>query len=281
MSYFFEDFRAAGEVFLATVVETDERVAVKKMKLDEESLPLVVTEIDIMKSSAHPNVVRYIDSYVKDDDLWVAMEFMGGGCLTEILDQYPRITMTEPQMAYVARETLECLVYIHNMHRIHRDIKSDNLLLGSNGTVKVADFGYAAQLTKKQQKRNTVVGTPYWMAPELIRGYDYSTNVDVWSLGVMMIEMAEQEPPYMDLPPLRALFLITTKEFPGLKEPEKWSSQFADFVGQCVRKDTADRPEAKELLQHPFLTKACTPEQFVELIEASQAAKEANNPFDY
>jgi len=265
---------AAGEVFLATRTKDERRVAIKKMQLNEESLPLVVTEIDIMRSSTHPNVVEYMDSYVENDQLWVVMEFMGGGCLTEVLDQYPRVVMTEPQMAHVARETLQSLVYIHNLHRIHRDIKSDNLLLGSDGSVKVADFGYAAQLTQKQQKRNTVVGTPYWMAPELIRGYDYGTKVDVWSLGVMMIEMAEREPPYMDLPPLRALFLITTKEFPGLKEPEKWSTQFADFVGQCLRKDTADRPEAAELLQHPFLRKACSPAEFVELIEAAQAAKE-------
>merc|ERR1712137_41544 len=265
---------AAGEVFLATDTRTNERVAIKKMQLNEESLPLIVTEVDIMRSSNHPNIVNYIDSFLVDDQLWVAMEFMGGGCLTEVLDQYPKVLMTEPQMAHVAKETLECLVYIHNLHRIHRDIKSDKLLLGSDGSVKVADFGYAAQLTKTQQKRNTVVGTPYWMAPELIRGYDYGPKVDVWSLGVMMIEMAEREPPYMDLPPLRALFLITTKEFPGLKEPEKWSTQFADFVGQCLRKDTSDRPEAFELLHHPFLRKACSPTEFVELIEAAQAAKE-------
>ena len=156
------------------------------------------------------------------------------------------------------------------MHRIHRDIKSDNILLGMDGSVKVADFGYAAQLTQKQQKRNTVVGTPYWMAPELIRGYDYGTKVDVWSLGVMMIEMAEREPPYMDLPPLRALFLITTKEFPGLKEPEKWSSDFADFVGKCLKKEIKDRPEAADLLNHPFLKKSCAPEDFVTIIKASR-----------
>ena len=272
---------AAGEVFLATSKKDGRRVAIKIMQLNEESLPLVVTEIDIMRSSKHPNVVEYIESYVVDDQLWVVMEYMGGGCLTEILDQYPRVVMTEPQMAHVAKETLECLVYIHHMHRIHRDIKSDNLLLGSDGSVKVADFGYAAQLTRKQQKRNTVVGTPYWMAPELIRGYDYGTKVDVWSLGVMMIEMAEREPPYMDLPPLRALFLITTKEFPGLKEPERWSSQFADFVGQCLRKDTGDRPEAQELLQHPFLNRACTPGDFIKLIDATQAAKEQGSSFTF
>lgn len=153
--------------------------------------------------------------------------------------------------------------------------------MGIDGSVKVADFGYAAQLTKQQQKRNTVVGTPYWMAPELIRGFDYGTKVDVWSLGVMMIEMAEREPPYMDLPPLRALFLITTKEFPGLKEPEKWSNLFSDFVSQCLKKDSAERPEATDLLKHPFLAKACTAEDFAKLIDASRALKEQTTPFSF
>lgn len=176
---------------------------------------------------------------------------------------------------------MECLVYIHNLHRIHRDIKSDNLLLGVDGSVKVADFGYAAQLTKQQQKRNTVVGTPYWMAPELIRGFDYGTKVDVWSLGVMMIEMAEREPPYMDLPPLRALFLITTKEFPGLKEPGKWSHQFSDFVSQCLKKDTSDRPEASELLSHPFLKLACSAGEFAKLVDTSRTLKEQSTPFAF
>jgi len=119
------------------------------------------------------------------------------------------------------------------------------------------------------------VQTPYWMAPELIRGHDYGTKVDIWSLGIMVMEMAEGEPPYMEFPPLRALFLITTKGIPPLKEPEKWSSDFQDFVNQCLIKEVDDRPGAEELLKHPFLKRACSPEEFVPVIEEARAAKEA------
>jgi protein-serine/threonine kinase len=165
---------------------------------------------------------------------------------------------------------LKALCYVHSLHRIHRDIKSDNILLNDSGEVKVADFGYAAQLTQQQQKRNTVVGTPYWMAPELIRGHDYGTKVDIWSLGIMAMEMAEGEPPYMEFPPLRvcylalvvfglqsihhfvpfqALFLITTKGIPDLKEPHKWSAEFRSFVAMCLNKEVEDRPDAMALLK--------------------------------
>lgn len=135
------------------------------------------------------------------------------------------------------------------MFYIHRDIKSDNILIGSRGEVKIADFGYAAQLTQQKTKRNTIVGTPYWMAPELIRGQNYDTKVDIWSLGIMIMEMAEGEPPYMEFPPLRALFLITTKGIPDLKDPGKWSSPFRQFVALCLEKDPEKRPDADELLK--------------------------------
>ena len=182
---------AAGEVFLA-FDKSGNKVAVKKMQLNGESLKLLITEISIMKSSSHPNIVNYYASYIVEDQLWVVMEFMGGGCLTEVLEQFDSVQMTEPQMAFASNETLKALLYIHQLHRIHRDIKSDNILLGDDGSVKIgtfvgastsfiyllihysfvlsflllthwcfmriADFGYAAQLTKKQQKRNTVVG---------------------------------------------------------------------------------------------------------------------------
>jgi len=249
---------AAGEVFVATHFKTGRKVAVKKMDINGENMKLLITEIGIMKTSHHENIVDYIDSYIVDDrQLWVVMEFMDGGCLTDILEQFEEIKMTEPQIAFVCKETLRALGYIHSLHRIHRDIKSDNILLGLNGAVKLADFGYAAQLTQKQQKRNTVVGTPYWMAPELIRGHDYGIKVDIWSLGIMLMEMAEGEPPYMEFPPLRALFLITTKGIPPLKEPHKWSAEFNDFFNKCLEKDVDKRPDAVALLKHPFINRAC------------------------
>jgi len=199
-----------------------------------------------------------MDSYCIDDrQLWVVMEYMDGGCLTDILELFEDIKMNEAQIAFCCKETLRALSYIHSLHRIHRDIKSDNILLDTGGHVKLADFGYAAQLTQKQQKRNTVVGTPYWMAPELIRGHDYGTKVDIWSLGIMLMEMVEGEPPYMEFPPLRALFLITTKGIPPLKEPHKWSADLNDFFTKCLEKDVEKRPGADELLKHPFIGRAC------------------------
>jgi len=265
---------AAGEVFLAHDTRTNTQVALKKMSLNPQNMKLLVTEIQIMKESSHDCIVAYFDSYVVEDRLWVAMEFMGAGCLTEILEQYDYLQMEEPHIARVCYKTLQGLEYIHSLHRIHRDIKSDNMLLGVNGEVKIADFGYAAQLTQQKQKRTTIVGTPYWMAPELIRGQSYDQKVDIWSLGIMVMEMAEGEPPYMDYPPLRALFLITTKGIPELKEKEKWSPEFVDFVSKCLEKDTDARPNATDLLSHPFLQCACTGEELYKVTERAKKVKD-------
>jgi len=174
--------------------------------------------------------------------------------------------MTEPQIAYVTFESLKALFFLHNQFRIHRDIKSDNILLGEGGEVKLADFGFAAQLTITQQKRNTVVGTPYWMAPELIEGHDYDAKVDIWSLGIMLMEMAEGEPPYMEFPTARALFLILTKGVPELKEQDKWSPEMKDFVNRCLTKDVAQRPTSEQLLKHPFLKNGCNASEFKNLV---------------
>ncbi|KAN0035577.1 hypothetical protein ACTA71_004857 [Dictyostelium dimigraforme] len=270
---------AAGEVFVVTQLKTNNKVAIKKMPLNQQNMKLIVTEIGIMKSCRHQNIIDYIDSYLVGDSLWVAMEFMGGGCLTEILEQFNSVKLVEAQIAYVCAETLKGLAYIHSQHRIHRDIKSDNILLGSDGSVKLADFGYAAQLTKSKQKRVTIVGTPYWMAPELIRGQNYDRKVDIWSLGIMAMEMAESEPPYMSFPPLRALFLITTKGIPDLKDQNKWSDDFKDFVKKCLDKDVENRPEAKVLLNHPFLKNACNSNGLVPAIMEAKKAKEAHSKF--
>mmetsp|Transcript_94836 Transcript_94836/g.142082 ORF Transcript_94836/g.142082 Transcript_94836/m.142082 type:complete len:242 (+) Transcript_94836:1-726(+) len=234
-----------------------------------------------MKESKHPAIVEYFDSFVADDQIWVAMEMMGGGCLTDILDQYENsedVKMTEGQIAFACRQVLSGLSYIHSCHRIHRDIKSDNVLIGGDGSVKIADFGYAAQLTTGRSKRNTIVGTPYWMAPELIRGSDYDSKVDVWSLGIMLMEMAEGEPPYMDYPPLRALFLISTKGIPGLQNASKWSDEMNSFLADCLIQDAAARPDANKLLEHPFMEKACPPEELIEKVKTAKQIKKQSDP---
>eukprot|EP01133_Synstelium_polycarpum_P016627 gene16627-19756_t len=264
----------AGEVFEAVNSRTNVSIAIKKMKLKAQNLKTVINEIGMMKNSLHDNIVQYIDSYIVADELWVAMELLRGGCLTEVLDQYRDIQLTENQIAFVCHEVLKGLEYIHKFNRIHRDIKSDNILIGSNGEIKLADFGYAAQLTQTRQQRNSVVGTPYWMAPELIRGYNYDFKVDVWSLGIMTREMAEGEPPYLEFPPLRALFLLTTQGVPPIKDSYKWSKEFNDFITQCLEKDAEKRPTAAELLSHPFVKKACTGPEFYKAVQASKVAKD-------
>jgi len=266
---------AAGEVFLASNGTTGQKVAIKKMPLTAQNAKLLTSEIHIMKESKHKNVVAFIDSFRIDTQLWVVMEYMGGGCLTEILEQVETCPMSEAHIAWVCKETLNGLKYIHKLHRIHRDIKSDNMLISSTGDIKIADFGYAAQLTEKKDRRNTIVGTPYWMAPELIRGQNYDQVVDIWSLGIMIIEMAEGEPPYMEFPPLRALFLITTKGIPDLKEADKWSREFKEFLSLTLQKDPSKRPSAVKLLKHEYLRKACKGAELVQLVaKARKAAQE-------
>ncbi|KAL6077188.1 Serine/threonine-protein kinase pakA [Balamuthia mandrillaris] len=275
---------AAGTVYLADDPRNGNKVAIKKMALDADGEEYVIGEIHMMKSSDHPNIVKYYDSYIVDKtELWVVMEFMGYGMLTEWLEQYPygNVQMSEPEIAYICRETLRGLEYIHRLHRIHRDIKSDNVLLNDKGEIKLADFGYAAQLTKSKQLRNTVVGTPYWMAPEVIQGEDYDSGVDIWSLGIMLMEMAEGEPPYMDYPPLKALFLITTQGIPELKQPHKWSSDMKDFLQQCLVKDMAKRPTASALLKHPFVGRAGEADCILEnMRKAKQLAAEDDSDSD-
>jgi len=244
------------------------------MDLGKENIKLITNEISIMKTSVHPSIIEYIDSFAVEGQLWVVMEFMDGGCLTDILDEYDTVSLTEPQIALVVKQTLLGLEYIHSLNRIHRDIKSDNILLSAGGAIKIADFGYAAQLTADKIKRNTIVGTPYWMAPELIRGQDYTQRVDIWSTGIMLMELAEGNPPYMDQPPLRALFLITTKGIPSLKTPEAWTAEFREFVEMSLDLEPNNRPGASQLLRHPFLQKVSSPTELSIVIKRAKHSKE-------
>lgn len=255
-----------GEVFVGTDRKTLNKVAIKKMDLNDNYEEDLITEIEMLKICNHENIVKFIDAYQWGDDLWVVMEFMGGGSLTEILEQFKYIKLTEPQIAFVCLETLKALEYIHSHHRIHRDIKSDNVLLTHKGEIKLADFGYTVQLTEKKDKRNTTIGTPYWEAPEVITGDLYDTKVDIWSLGIMALEMAMGEPPYMDLPPLTALRLIVLDGIPPLSET-KWSKEFCDFVNQCLKIKVEQRSSASQLLRHSFLNKACGKHEIARVIK--------------
>ncbi|GAA5811999.1 hypothetical protein MFLAVUS_005446 [Mucor flavus] len=245
---------ASGSVYLATHLKTSARVAVKQMDLSKQSrLDLIVNEIMIMKESHHGNIVNFLDSFLVRGDLWVVMEFMEGGALTDVIDNN---TMTEQQIATVCFETAKGLDHLHSQNIIHRDIKSDNVLLNFQGQVKISDFGYCAKLTDQRNKRATMVGTPYWMAPEIVKQKEYGAKVDIWSLGIMAIEMIENEPPYLDEEPLKALYLIATNGTPSLKNPDKLSRELKSYLAVCLCVDVKSRATASELLGHEFLKKA-------------------------
>ncbi|KAJ9193544.1 hypothetical protein DTO164E3_7800 [Paecilomyces variotii] len=243
------------------------QVAIKQMDLrSQPRKELIVNEIIVMKDSQHPNIVNFLDSFLQEqnNELWVVMEFMEGGALTDVIDNNPVIQ--EDQIATICLETCKGLAHLHSQNIIHRDIKSDNVLLDRVGNVKITDFGFCAKLTESKSKRATMVGTPYWMAPEVVKQKEYGPKVDCWSLGIMAIEMIESEPPYLNEEPLKALYLIATNGTPRLKKPEKLSKELKSFLSVCLCVDVRSRATADELLAHEFLKMGCSLASLAELL---------------
>ncbi|BGP58059.1 Protein kinase [Rhodotorula sphaerocarpa] len=274
---------ASGSVFVAKVLADGHKVAIKQMDLShQQRKELIVNEILVMKESQHVNIVNFLDSFlVGGAELWVVMEFMEGGALTDIIDSN---TLTEEQISCISNETCKGLQHLHARSIIHRDIKSDNVLLDAQGHVKITDFGFCAKLTDQKSKRATMVGTPYWMAPEVVKQKEYGAKVDIWSLGIMAIEMIENEPPYLDEEPLKALYLIATNGTPTLKRPDKLSKELKNFLAVCLCVDVKSRATAEELLEHEFLKKASmAPINFAATAQAAPAqptalVNEEHNP---
>ncbi|KAG1771116.1 kinase-like domain-containing protein [Suillus placidus] len=227
------------------------------MDLDKQpKKDLIIDDILVMRASRHLNIVNYIDSFLHKNDLWVVMEYMEGGSLTDIVTVN---LMTEGQIAAVSRETCQGLEHLHHHGVIHRDIKSDNMLLSLGGDIKLTDFGFCAQISDPaSSKRTMMVGTPYWMALEVVTRKEYRPKVDIWSLGIMAIEIIEGEPPYLNQNPLKALYLIATNGTLTIANPEALSSVFSDYIAKTLEVDAEKWPMASELLQHPFFN-LCEP----------------------
>ncbi|KAL4790029.1 kinase-like domain-containing protein [Aspergillus venezuelensis] len=243
------------------------QVAIKQMDLrSQPRKELIVNEIIVMKDSQHANIVNFLDSFLQEqsNELWVVMEFMEGGALTDVIDN--NRVIQEDQIATICSETCKGLAHLHSQSIIHRDIKSDNVLLDRAGHVKITDFGFCAKLTETKSKRATMVGTPYWMAPEVVKQKEYGPKVDCWSLGIMAIEMIESEPPYLNEEPLKALYLIATNGTPRLKAPEKLSKELKSFLSVCLCVAVDSRATAQELLEHDFLKMGCSLASLAELL---------------
>lgn len=259
---------ASGGVYTAYQVGTNLSVAIKQMNLEQQpKKDLIINEILVMKESKHRNIVNFIDSFLFKGDLWVVMEYMEGGSLTDVVTCN---IMTEGQIAAVSREVLEGLKHLHEHAVIHRDIKSDNILLSMDGEIKLTDFGFCAQIGESHAKRTTMVGTPYWMAPEVVTRKEYGPKVDIWSLGIMCIEMVEGEPPYLNENPLRALYLIATHGTPKINNPENLTPNFLDFLKFSLEVDAEKRPDAVGMLRHPFLKKCADLRTLSPLIKAAR-----------
>ncbi|RPA83404.1 Pkinase-domain-containing protein [Ascobolus immersus RN42] len=253
-----------GKVYKGVDKRNGQSVAIKIIDVEsaEDEVDDIIQEINILAELNSPYVTKYYGSYLKGSDLWIVMEYCSGGSCGDLMKAG---VISEEYITIIIRELLMGLEYLHNDNKLHRDIKAANVLLASNGQVKLADFGVSGQLTATMTKKNTFVGTPFWMAPEVIKQSGYDQKADIWSLGITAIELAKGEPPYSDIHPMKVLFLIPKNPPPVLEG--NFSRSFKDFIELCLKRDPRDRPTARELLRHPWIKRAKKTTYLTELIE--------------
>ncbi|PGH35068.1 STE/STE20/YSK protein kinase [[Emmonsia] crescens] len=256
-----------GKVYKGVDKRNGQAVAIKIIDVEnaDDEVEDIIQEISILSELNSPYVTKYHGSFLKGSDLWIIMEFCSGGSCCDLMRAG---LITEDYVMIILRELLLGLDYLHSDKKLHRDIKAANILLGANGQVKLADFGVSGQLSATMTKKNTFVGTPFWMAPEVIKQSGYDHKADIWSLGITAIELAQGEPPYSDIHPMKVLFLIPKNPPPALQG--NFSKSFKDFVELCLKRDPRERPSAKELLKHPFIKRAKKTTYLTELIERSE-----------
>ncbi|XP_034406895.1 serine/threonine-protein kinase 10 isoform X2 [Cyclopterus lumpus] len=241
----------------------------------EEELEDYIVEIDILAKCDHRYIVKLLDAFYHDNKLWIMIEFCPGGAVDAIMLELDR-GLTEPQIKVVCREMLEALDYLHRMKIIHRDLKAGNILLMLDGDIKLADFGVSAKNSKTLQRRDSFIGTPYWMAPEVVmcetmKDAPYDYKADVWSLGITLIELAQIEPPHHELNPMRVLLKIAKSEPPTLEQPHKWSQEFKDFLKKALDKNPETRPTVGQLAEHPFVKSVTSNRPLRELVAEAKA----------
>ena len=235
-------------------------VAIKRMPIKKHARrELLFNEVLVLREYQHPNIVGFFDSYLVGDELWISLEYMKGGKLTKYITS-KKIKLKEDQIIYILQCVLKALVFLHSKGIIHRDIKSDSVLLTEEGIVKLSEFGYCGQISEDYPKRRSFIGTPYWMAPEIASKRPYGTEVDIWSLGILVIEIVEKQPPYFNQSQKEVLKLLANNPPPVLKDSKNASGLLNRFLTHCLQKNVQTRPTAKDLLTHPLLCKHVTSE---------------------
>ncbi|XP_074866052.1 serine/threonine-protein kinase 10 isoform X1 [Carettochelys insculpta] len=267
---------AFGKVYKAKNKETGALAAAKVIETkSEEELEDYMVEIEILASCDHPYIVKLLGAFYHDSKLWIMIEFCPGGAVDAVMLELDR-GLTEPQIQVICRQMLEALVYLHSKKIIHRDLKAGNVLLTQDGDIKLADFGVSAKNMKTLQRRDSFIGTPYWMAPEVVmcetmKDTPYDYKADIWSLGITLIEMAQIEPPHHELNPMRVLLKIAKSDPPTLNCPSKWSPEFRDFLKTALDKNPETRPSAAQLLEHSFVNKVTSNRALRELVAEAKA----------